>query len=395
MIDQITDRHFRANPAFRLVVYNRLSDQEQSRLQELAEDKDFYGVLTHGSLTKAVDPETALLFLTLQEPCTLPTYVRHAFGHRLNEAIAQLVLDDILQVESKGGFVSGAAANQLLFGSSVSDSSPAHPLAQLSQNAVRYASKLPPMAHDEVVMRLYQFNTLPCTRQWRKLLSEPKDVEDWLGIMTESNSSRREMAWLSTSWQRVSNGSPTGWLSWQNRHVDPKELPYKLYISPKPQQLPERFRAIVETLAAQNVANFKIGQDAQGILRPDKMVAYLGSFEHLAATAQALQPILSECPAQGVPFTAPIDPHGLLSWGMDPPSSAQVFNGGQQESWRYWLAQQLATALKSVRGIDESSAKEQDSANSTMPGWQYAIQHMALKGIDTERWVLEQTIWQN
>lgn len=397
MIHQITERQFRANPAFRLAVYDRLSRQEQERLQPLAEDKDFYGVLINGSITKAVDPETALLILTLREPCGIPTYVRHIFGHKLNEAIAQLVLDDILQVEHNDTFVSGIDANPLVFGAQTPTNSSLHPLAELSRRAVLYASKLPPMPHHEIVMRLYQFNMMPCTPEWRKQLSTPEDVENWLGIITNANSGRRDVAWLAARWQRVGNRGQTtsGWLSWQNRHVQAGELPFKLYISPQPRHLPELFRPIVETLADQKVANFKIGQDAQGISRPDKMVAYLSSFEHLAATAHALQPVLSDYPAQGVPFTAPIDPRGLLSWGMDPPQSARIFNGDQQESWRHWLAQQLATALQTARSADETALENDSPQRANPPAWQYAMQRLALNGVDTERWILEQTIWQN
>lgn len=372
MLNQITERRFRANPAFQLMAYDRLTPEGQAQLQPLVNSADFYGVLVNGAITKAVDPETALLVLTLQEPGVLPTYVRHRFGRTTNQAIARLVLDDILQISEGEQFLSGPAAHAIVYAPRAARQANSHPLVQLTQNALRYASKLPPMAHGELAHRLYIYNTMPRTAQWQQRLASPTAVATWLGVN----------GWMDNTWRRVDGDGTQGWMSWRNLRVEQRALPYKLYISPQPQQLAQVFRPIVEALGKQGVATFKIGKDVNGILRPDKMVAYLNDFEHLAATAQALQAVLAGCPAQGVPFSAPIDKQGIVSWGMDPPNAAQVFAGDKGESWRYWLAQQLAAGLQTAQ-LDAPAIEP----------WQYALDRLELDGIDTERWIPQQAMW--
>jgi len=112
-----------------------------------------------------------------------------------------------------------------------------------------------------------------------------------------------------------------------------------------PEALPDVWLAIIEALTIGSAGAFKIGATVYGLLRPDKIVAYCTSFEALTDTASRLQAALSECPAQGVPFTAAIDSNGLLSWGMDPPAEANVFG------WQGWirLLKQMSLVGKVVR----------------------------------------------
>src|SRR5579864_7766297 len=74
----------RANPAFRLVLFDRLPAGQRRQLAGLARDPEHYGVLRPrrgtGLGLKAVDRETALLFLTLARPGPLPGYVRSRLG---------------------------------------------------------------------------------------------------------------------------------------------------------------------------------------------------------------------------------------------------------------------------------------------------------------------------
>ncbi|MFO7680208.1 MAG: hypothetical protein R6X34_09170 [Chloroflexota bacterium] len=372
MIKKIVDRQFRANPAYTLVAYNRLSPYEREQLEQLAEDANFYGVMVNGGDSKAVDPETALLILTLQEPGYIPSYIRHKFGRTTNQAIARLVLDDVLQIAVGDDFLSGPKAHAAIYETAENQATSNHPIAQLSHKALRYAQAMPLMPHDLLAQRLYLYNTIPISAYWRQKLPSATTVEAWLGINS----------WMEPTWQRTDNGGSQGWISWHHRRSNRGSLAYKLYISPHPDIFAQVFAQIVEILGRHQVPSFKVGKDVSGILRPDKMVAYLPNLEELAALAQVLQAELAGCAPQGVPFTAPIDNAGLLSWGMDPPDSAQVFAEDGRNSWRFWITQQLATTL--------NLAKASDTA---VEPWQFALDRLQLEGVDTKRWVPRQTIW--
>lgn len=371
-IQQILDQQFRANPAYQLVAYDRLAAEEQAQLGQLAEDANFYGVLLKENEVKAVDPETALLLMTLREPGTIPTYVRHQFAHKTNHAIVQLVLDDLLQIQVEDAFLSGAAAHAIVYQKDANRSSATHPLASLAHDALQYAQALPTATPEQLAQRLYLYNIIPFSAQWQRQLSSETAVKSWLGIN----------GWLDQAWHQLAAESLPGWRGWRHRQATVGTLPYKLYVSPTPDQLPTVFRPIVDIFAKHRVATFKIGKDAHGILRPDKMVAYFPNFEQLAAVSQALQSELTGCHAQGVPFTAPIDADGLLSWGMDPPAEAQIFAGETRESWRFWICQQLATALITAQ-----------TDNQTIQPWQFALDRLHVSGVDTQRWLPAQSIW--
>jgi hypothetical protein len=131
------------------------------------------------------------------------------------------------------------------------------------------------------------------------------------------------------------------------------------------------------------VSNFKIGKDIYGLLRPDKIVAYCKSFEELSCLANTLLPEIKEYPAQGVPFTAGFGDTGILSWGTDPPDEVQVSNEINRESWRLWVTNRLAVALLAAR-----------AATTDLEPWQFALERMRLEGVNTEKWIPSQTIWQ-
>jgi hypothetical protein len=158
---------------------------------------------------------------------------------------------------------------------------------------------------------------------------------------------------------------------------------WKLYVSPAPETLADGFGRILDALAAARTPQFKIGADAAGLLRPDKMVAYFPSFERLAAAAEALTERLGGTPAQGVPFTSEIAGDGLLSWGVDPPAeSSNQWSG--RESWRLWLTHRLAVALLAGKLAGKSSAKNAEVAG--VEPWRFALERLRLEGVDTDSW---------
>lgn len=384
----ILGRGFRANPAFDLVLFDRLEPREREALADLRKDPDFYGILRPREPSaalgvKSVDRETALLFLTLREPGALPSYMTTMLGDGTLRVVARLVADAILEVELEGRFVSGAAALALfaLAGDRRSGQNGAGGrLAEISLAALRYAQDL---AEDDPLalsFRLYGYNRRPLTPAWKRLLPKGDDVLAWLGVGPRGP--RRSL--LDRSWERT-GGSAEWWLSWRSRQggdLSGGGATWKLYISPAPEALPESFGDILEALAAGRAAQFKVGADALGILRADKIVSYFPSFERLAAAAEALEARLSGIPAQGVPFTSEIGGNGLLSWGVDPPREEAAFGGG--ESWRLWLTHRLARALLSARSLSGSEPSEP---------WRFALERVRLEGVDTDTWTPGALLW--
>lgn len=371
---ELDRRAFRANPAFELVLFDRLEPREREALANLKKDPDFYGILRprEASLgVKSVDRETALLFLTLKEPGPLPSYMRSMLGDGMLRVVARLVADAILEVEEDGRFLSGAAALPL-FTERRSTSGKGGRLADLSLAALRYAQDL---AEDDPLTlsyRLYGYNRRPLTPAWKRLLPKGANVLAWLGIASRGPA----------GWERT-GASNEAWLSWHSRQdadLSGGGATWKLYVSPVPEALPESFGAIVEALSAGRAAQFKVGSDAYGILRADKIVAYFPSFERLAAAAEALASRLSGIPAQGVPFTSEIGGDGLLSWGVDPPREESAFGTG--ESWRLWLTHRLSRALISAR----VSAPEAEP-------WRFALERVRLEGVDTDTWTPGAALW--
>jgi murein endopeptidase len=117
----------------------------------------------------------------------------------------------------------------------------------------------------------------------------------------------------------------------------------KLYLSPRIEALADMFPHVVHVFVRDNVRSFKIGRGLEGLLRPDKIVAYFDDRAHMHAVADALAHALRGCSAQGVPFTAEAGGDGLLSWGIDPPP------GNMATSWRAWVTKRLAASLTKRR----------------------------------------------
>lgn len=383
MLPDLLARTFRANPAYELVLLDRLASGERRGLEELSRDPEFYGVLrprrtARGLALKAVDRDTALLFLTLREPAPLPAYVRASLGEAAVRTVAKLVADGVLEIEHRGVFVSGAAAMGL-FLETAGDRKGSGRLAGLSLAALRYGQAL---AVDDPLLlswRLYTYNHHPLTPRWKRLLPSREAVERYLGIA--AGGSCRQL--LDRGW------GPTGsapWLSWRARSgaaAEPFSLggpTWKLYVSPLAETLPETFAVILEALTAGRATHFKAGADAAGLLRPDKIVAYFPSFERLAAAAEVVARRLDGAPVQGVPFTSEIGAGGLISWGVD---RADEGARGDGESWRLWLTHRLARALLSARAA---------AAEGVEP-WRFAMERLRLEGVDTDSWTPGALVW--
>lgn len=387
VLKSIETTHFRANPNYKLILFDRLPPEQQGALKDLQEDPDFYGILYPRAETslgiKSVCQETALLFFTLQEPGKLPSYVRARFGEQCNQAIAELVLDGMLEIEHNGTFVSGADAYELIYRDEPLSASQGE-ISQLSIEALKYAQALALDDVPRLSARLYFYNRVPLSPQWKRRFPTPDAVAEYLGIRGDGpNKLMLDQHWLQVS----SPPANDGWLMWRPRYErrapQRNEMTYKLYVSPACEFVRDAFQAFLEESSALRTSTFKVGKTVYGLLRPDKLVVYFESFEDLAKAADHLQHRLEGCPAHGVPFTAGITPDGLLSWGIDPPRAAQAPIWQVRESWRLWVTNRLATALV-VAKASQSGAVEP---------WQFALERLCLAGVDVETWAPTGKIW--
>src|ERR1700724_723092 len=344
----------RANPAFRLVLFDRLPAGQRRQLAGMASDPEHYGVLRPrrgtGRGPQGGGRETAPLFLPLARPAPLPGYVRSRLGDAgAALALARLVADGVLEIERPpAGFVSGAAAMSLFAAPAAAGGR----LAELSRAALRHGQEMARTLREpeplHLSLRLYGYNRLPMTPRWRRALPDAAAVPRHLGIAAGG----RWQPLLGRHWREQPSAGDEPWLRWQRWRpaggvpspaaaaTPSRDAPtYKLYVSPALSALPEAFGAILGGLAAEGAPGFKVGAGAGGLLRPDKIVAYFETFERLAAAAGALTERLAGVAPHGVPFTSEIAGGGQLSWGVDPPPAAGFWplGGDSRMSWRLWL----------------------------------------------------------
>ena len=107
---EVAGAEYRAGSAYRFVPVDRLTAEQQAAVGNLADDPEIYAVLiplsTGTQTVKAIDQQTALVYLTLREPGPLPSSMRAAFRDELPAAIARLVLDGVLEIRNGEDFVS-------------------------------------------------------------------------------------------------------------------------------------------------------------------------------------------------------------------------------------------------------------------------------------------------
>jgi hypothetical protein len=356
---------FRASRSIELKRLSDLGDEQAEAFRELERDPEFYGLFVarppFAMSLKAVTTQTAELFLTLREPMALEAALAG------DDSVIDLVLDGILQIEGGDGFVSGADA--LPFIEDVIETNDS-----ISRDALLYAQDLETSEIADLVAALYHYNRIPLT-PFRKTRFPNGEA-----VLAHVGGKGLERDWIASEFGNH-------WLSWSARGSgprDPDAPTFKLYVSPRPEHIREAFAALARVLSSFPGSAFKIGNSAAGLLRPDKLVAYFSTQEELNAAARELQRELAGCDAHGVPFTAPFDDAGLLSWGIDPPANDRALKWLGRNSWRTWLAQRLAGALaiaKSTRG------------NAAVEPWRFAIARARRHGVDIETWTPPASLW--
>ena len=376
----ILGANFCANREYTLVLFDRLPSDQQELLRDLTKDPEFYGVLLPPSNTlrkpKSACQSTALLLYSLMEPGPIPAYVQATLGPSANQAIAELVLDEVLMIEHEGTFLCGSAAYDLLYSDPHSHQTPTA-LSDLTRSALEYGQMLALEDPAMLSARLYAYNRVPLSPRWKRLLPDRDAVAKWLGI--DRNGELRPL--LSNRWEFIAPSIEIeGWFQWSSRTKPPRngdsETGYKLYVSPIPEATQQAFKVVVECLANSEAYHFKVGDDGYGLLRPDKIVLYFRSFAALEEIACSIAERLPDCPAQGVPFTAAFNGSRLLSWGVDPPRQSGVLAWQERESWRLWITNRIAVAMIAAS----------QSQNGRLAPWRFALERLRLDAIDTDTW---------
>jgi len=372
----ILDRIFRANPGYELVAYDRLPAEQQELFINLQRDPDFYGILRPNEgaplAVKSVCQDTAKLFFALQEPGVMPPFVRDGEAAETNRAVAMLVLDGVLEMETDGRMVHGAEAFAEICEPSAEDGMDSA-IAVMSRQALQYGQSLPFTDITALSARLYSYGRIAMSPHWKSKFPNEDAVRRCLGVETGGVNARR----LEANWQALPpDPDNDGWIAWQSRQAPPPAVAmYKLYVSPHPSFLRDAFDAMPGVLSAAGAHAFKVGKDAAGILRPDKLVAYFSSFEQVEQAADALLARLEDCGEHGVPFTAELG-SPLVSWGIDPPREDDAPVWLSRQSWRLWVTNRLAVALLLGK----------QNASDGMEPWRLAIELLRFEAVNTDIW---------
>jgi hypothetical protein len=375
-----TSRRFRSTAQMELRRLDELTPEQKQPFLELEADDDFYGLLLpRPGVTlnvKSVGHQAAALFRDLAEPKVIDPAV---LDDEYENDLIDLVLDGVLEIESDDAFVCGADAFPIFF----PDARPVaaeNAIARLSREALQHAEDLETIDVHTLSGAMYAYNRIPITRFW---LSRFADRNATLAHIEADGGQLRSL--LDRYWTMNPLESSPWWISWRSNSPNGQHrggATFKLYVSPRPERIRDAFHAVVRVLAAIPGSQFKIGPDASGLLRPDKLVLYFSNRDDLDHAAQRLHEELAGCPAHGIPFTAGIDDDGLLSWGIDPPDSERALSWQQRESWRLWVASRLAAAI--------SFAKQ--SATDAVEPWRFAVERVRRHGVDVETWT-PTTIW--
>lgn len=370
-------RRFRAGSRFDLRRLDELPPEQRGAFRELESDADFYGLLVPRPPTmlsiKSVAADTASLLQRLAAPASLDA----------DDDIIDLVLDGVLEVESDDEFVCGVDAFPVLFPDARGVRGNGA-IARLSTEALEHAFDLATSEPGALTSALYSYHRIPLTRFW---LARWPDRE---AVLREIGAHGALQTLLERFWTVVPAEHSPAWISWQSRSAsarrkhDPAGVTWKLYVSPRPEHIADGFAALVRVLAEISGAQMKIGRDAAGLLRPDKLVSYFATKGDLERAASALQSELRGLPSHGVPFTAGIDDDGLLSWGVDPPDSARALSWLGRESWRLWIATRLGQAL----AFAKTGRRQNDAID-------FAIERVRRHGVDVETWTPGPTLWRD
>jgi len=235
-------------------------------------------------------------------------------------------------------------------------------IARLSLAALQMAASAGPSEPAALAQWLYRFGSLPRAAVHERDFGPDDEPLAVLGLSGGGAVRRRLEAAYEAS-------TLAGWYAFARAGLPMQfTAACKLYVSPRPEALPDVFARIVEAFVHAEVRSFKVGRGIEGLLRPDKLIAYFDAPDQMSDVVQVLKRRLRGCPAQGVPFTAEVGGDGLLSSGVDPPL------GTAAVSWRAWITARLANALITRR--------QRAPADTVVA----VLNDLRAAGVDTARW---------
>ena len=383
-IRTILHEHFRTSPLYELREWTVLDHREKKLISGLHDEADVYGVFSPAAAGSALSikvayHELALVYLHLSRSALLPHYLTMLHEDSFNQAIARLVLDEVLEIKWNGKFVRGTHATEAIFGNRLYNHQHLPGvISLLSKQAIEYVLYLDHVDMRTIANRLYTYNTSPWDPSLRRHFNQTTDTRDFVF----SNSSHSQVSLLNREWYLINDPSRDHWLGWTRRNFGeasvarPDSGTFKLYISPVIHHLPDVMNIALPILTSSDAFSFKIGNGIQGLVRPDKMVAYFDSKQSLLQAAGELKNKFSHCKTQGVPFTAQIDDTGILSWGFDPPGS-DVLDAIEGGSWRCKVTDQIALAVVQAKEDKLDHPQAIDFISS----------RLFLTGIDPYEWI--------
>lgn len=222
---------------------------------------------------------------------------------------------------------------------------------RLALKALRYAAALPPLEPAIFADRLYRYHTLPRS----SLGNEHADLAR-LAVLGDWRINTPD-AW---PWVHLTRGTRS-------------DARWKLYLSPRPDQLVECVRLALPILSGHGARSVKIGRNPEALLRPDRCLVYFDRHESLIGASNALQAALRDFMGLGVPFTAPVGTGHLLSWAVDP-----LPTGKRQLSWRQWVTMELGAALYQCSTSPETSGDAVE----------FALLRLEANGVDLARFTV-------
>lgn len=383
----LLDARFRASGLFAVVAHRDLGPDERAAFAELAGRSDYFGLIVPDSgsslSTKLLDGSAARLLQELTSPGPLPSSLREHATSEDQRMLVRLVMDGVLEIETERGFVSGPLASpylDLLPGQNPVTHGQQGVLQQLALEAMAFAVSSPTAAPLELASTMYRYNTVPLSPHWQRCLGESPDALEWLGLGSRS----QLRALLFELYDAVDHPA---WHQWVRADRSQSSLPltpgFKLYVSVHPDDLAEAVAPAVEVLIDAEVPAFKLVRSVAGLLRPDKLVAYLDERSHLQDAAARLHRLLCGLRPHGVPFSCAITDDGMLSWGCDPPASEILLGWQRVESWRSWTTRRLAFALVQAGAV----------IADPMECCRFALDRLRLEHVDTDTWSPANDVW--
>jgi len=344
---------FRLSSKYTLVPSTHTSSSAKIQDNEI-DQKDFFGLLINkkNNDSRMIDCQTALLLYALQKPNLLPTYLLQELDTSMIKDIKYLLSLGILELEvhTTKGEVRYLFGTEALSHLDKKISKNAVPLSSISLKAISNAYTLLPLDYQALASSLYRFNHKPVSRTLHTKLYDAKSVKKFFKMNTKEEAKEFYSNWLPLE-------NKEGWIGFIHQndfiHKNLKDTQtYKLYLSPDSLDTFQKiFFEVTQLLYKAGAFQFKIGDDAYGLQRPDKWVAYFYDKKSLYHAINLLEQNIGDIPAQEVPFSGKSD-LGWLSWGRDPKQIQK-----EAISWRWLVCTEVA------HGIIEQSKMLSDNSN--------------------------------